>query len=54
MRALVLYRYRVLEQIVLVQLRTVPGRATSGLAAGGVTDGVARCPSVGPANPYVL
>ena len=54
MRALVLYRYRVLEQIVLVQLRTVPGRATSGLAAGGVTNGVARCPSVGPANPYVL
>ena len=53
MRALVLYRYRV-HSIVFVQLRTAPGRATSGLAAGGVTDGVARCPSVGPANPCVL
>ena len=54
MRALVLYRYRVLEQTVLVRLRTVPGRALTGLAAGWVTDGVARCPAIGPANPYVL
>ena len=53
MRALVLYRYCAHSRV-SARHRTVPGRALTGLAAGWVTDGVGRRPSVGPANPYVL
>ena len=53
MRALVLYP-DCAHSMVSVRRRTVPGRALTGLAAGWVTHGVARCPAIGPANPYVL